>query len=96
MVDEGSFRQKRLIITNAADVFTITIRRRSWRFWTVASLYFPIEALLLQTALASVRESESRAALISGIAAALLACVGVFAWQYRGKTFARGESNGKP
>jgi hypothetical protein len=40
--------------------------------------------LLVQTALASVRESEYRAAVISWIAAAVLAAGGIFGWLRRG------------
>jgi hypothetical protein len=70
-------------MTNATDVFTITIRRRPWWFWALAGLWLLLQVVILQTAFASVRESEYRAATISWIAAAVLAGVGVFGWLRR-------------
>jgi hypothetical protein len=72
-------------MTNATDVFTITIRRRPWWFWALAGLWLLLQVVILQTAFASVRESEYRAATISWIAAAVLAGVGVFGWLRRGQ-----------
>jgi hypothetical protein len=72
-------------MANATDVFTITIRKRSWWFWTLAGLWLLFEVVILQTALASARESEYRAAAISWIAAIVLAAVGAFAWLRRGQ-----------
>jgi len=71
-------------MTNSADVITITMRKRAWWFWVLAGLWLQLEVLLVQTALASVRESEYCAAVISGTAAAVLAAVGVFGWLRRG------------
>jgi len=71
-------------MTNSAEVITITLRKRAWWFWVLAGLWLQLEFLLVQTALASVRESEYRAAVISWIAAAVLAAGGVFGWLRRG------------
>jgi hypothetical protein len=73
-------------MTNATDVFTITIRRRPWWFWGLAGLWLLLVVLILQTAFASVRESEYRAATISWIATAVLVGIGVFAWLCRGRS----------
>jgi hypothetical protein len=63
---------------NSVDVFTITMRKRAWWFWILAGFWLQLEVLLVQTALASLRESEYRAATISvGLPAAVLAAVGV-------------------
>jgi len=70
-------------MTNGADVITITMRKRAWWVWALAGLWLQLEVLLVQTALASVRESEYRASVISWIAAAVLAAVGVFGWLRR-------------
>jgi hypothetical protein len=80
-------------MTNASDAYTITIHKRPWWFWALTGLWFLLELLLLQTALASVRESEYRAATISWIAAAVLAGVGVFAWLRRGPSPKPGASS---
>ena len=71
-------------MTNGDDVVMITIRKRPWWFWALAELWLLLEVLLVQTALASARESEYRAAAISWIAAAILAAAGVFGWLRRG------------
>jgi len=71
-------------MTNSAEVITITLRKRAWWFWVLAGLWLQLEFLLVQTALASVRESEYRAAVISWIAAAVLAAGGIFGWLRRG------------
>ncbi len=68
------------------DVFTITIRKRTWWFWAVATACLLLEVVLLQTAVASVRESEYRAATISWIAAGVVAVLGIFAWQREGQS----------
>jgi hypothetical protein len=73
-----------MTMTNSAEVITITLRKRAWWFWVLAGLWLQLEFLLVQTALASVRESEYRAAVISGTAAAVLAAVGVFSWLRQG------------
>ena len=71
-------------MTNGDDVVMITMRKRPWWFWALAELWLLLEVLLVQTALASARESEYRAATISWIAAAILAAAGVFGWLRRG------------
>ena len=85
MVDERlAVEQERMTMTNSADVTTITMRKRPWWYWVLAGLWLQLEILLVQTALASARESEYRAATISWIAAAILAAAGVFGWLRRG------------
>ena len=71
-------------MTNGDDVVTITLRKRPWWLWVCTGLWLLLEILLVQTALASARESEYRAASISWIAAAILAAAGVFGWLRRG------------
>jgi hypothetical protein len=73
-----------MTMTNGDDVVTITLRKRPWWFWVCTGLWLLLEILLVQTALASARESEYRAASISWIAAAILAAAGVFGWLRRG------------
>jgi uncharacterized iron-regulated membrane protein len=85
-----------MTMTNATDVFTITIRRRRWWFWALAGLWLLLELLLLQTALASVAEGEPRAATISGIAAIVLAAAGVLLWLRRGQSQKPGEPRAQP
>jgi hypothetical protein len=75
------------------DVFTIVIRKRSWWFWALALLWLALEVVFLQTALASVREGEYRAAAMSWVAAAVLAAAGFIAWFRRGGTRWSGEPN---
>lgn len=72
-----------MTMTNGDDVVTITLRKRPWWFWVCTGLWLLLEILLVQTALASARESEYRAASISWIAAAILAAAGVFGWLRR-------------
>jgi len=80
-------------MTNGENHFTITIRKRPWWFWALTELWLLSEAVLVQTALASVRESEYRAAVLSWIAAAVLAAVGVFGWLRRGDSRNPNEPN---
>jgi hypothetical protein len=80
-------------MANATDVFTITIRKRPWWFWAFAGVWLFLEVLLLQTAFASVRESEYRAATISWVTAAVLAGIGIFAWMRRGQSLEPGKSS---
>jgi hypothetical protein len=81
MVDKRlAVGQERVTMTNSADVITITMRKRAWWLWVLAGLWLQLEVLLVQTALASVRESQYRAAVVSWIAAVVLAAVGVFGW----------------
>ncbi len=57
MVDEEfTLGQERMTMMNGADVFTITVRKRPWWFWTLSGLWLLLEVLLLQTAVASVWE----------------------------------------
>jgi len=72
-------------LPNGANTLTVTIRKRPWWFWTLAGLWMLLEVLFLQTALASARESEYRAAAISWIAAAVLAAAGVLIWFLQGR-----------
>jgi uncharacterized membrane protein len=75
-----------MTMPNGADTFTITIRKRPWWFWVLAGLWVLLEVLFLQTALASARESEYRAAAISWISVAVLAAAGVLVWVRRGRS----------
>jgi hypothetical protein len=94
MVDETfAVGEKRITMTNGADTFTITMRKRPWWFWVSAGLWLLVEILLLQTAVASADEGEVRAATISWIAAAVLAAVGALVWLRRGQFQMHGESN---
>jgi hypothetical protein len=70
---------------SGADSFTITIRKRPWWFWALAGIWLLLEALLLQTAVASVQEGEYRAATINWIVVGLLAAFGCIAWLRRGR-----------
>ena len=70
---------------NGANTLTVTIRKRPWWFWALAGLWMLFEVLFLQTALASARESEYRAAAISWIAVAVLAAAGVLVWFLQGR-----------
>jgi hypothetical protein len=70
-------------MTNSDNFFTITVRKRPWWLWALAELWLLLEVVLVQTALASARESESRAATISWIAATILAAAGAFGWLRR-------------
>jgi len=79
-----------------ADTFTLTMRKRPWWLWVLAGLWLQMEVLLVQTALASVRESEYRAATISWIAAVILAAVAFFLWRHRGQSRRLVESNEQP
>jgi hypothetical protein len=80
---------------NNTDVFTIAIRKRPWWFWALAGLWLLLEALLLQTTVASVREGEDRAATICSIAVTVVAAFGGVAWFNRGQDRKRGESSGQ-
>ena len=68
------------------DTFAVTIRKRPWWFWTLAGLWMLLEVLFLQTALASARESEYRAAAIGWVAVAVLAAAGVLVWFLQGRS----------
>jgi len=71
---------------NSTDTITFTIRKRPWWFWALAGLWVLLEALFLQTALASAREGEYRAAAISWMAVAVLAAAGVLVWLLQGRS----------
>jgi hypothetical protein len=97
MVDQRlAVGQERISMTNSADVITITMRKRAWWIWVLAGLWLQLEVLLVQTALASVRESEYRAAVLSWIASAVLAAIGVVLWLRQGRSRRLGESNEQP
>jgi len=70
---------------NCDDTFTITIRKRPRWFWVLAGLWVVLEVLFLQTALASAREDEYRAAAISWIAVAVMTAGGVLVWFRQGR-----------
>jgi hypothetical protein len=97
MVDQRlAVGQERISMTNSADVITITMRKRAWWIWVLAGLWLQLEVLLVQTSLASVRESEYRAAVLSWIASAVLAAIGVVLWLRQGRSRRLGESNEQP
>jgi di/tricarboxylate transporter len=75
-----------MTMPNGADTFTIAIRKRPWWLWLLAGLWMLLEILFLQTALASAREGEPRAAVISWIAVAVLAAAGVLGWFRQGRS----------
>jgi hypothetical protein len=74
-----------MTMPNGADTFTITIRKRPRWFWVLAGLWVLLEVLFLQTALASAREDEYRAAAISWIAVAVMTAGGVLVWFRQGR-----------
>jgi hypothetical protein len=76
-------------MANRTETITLTIRKRPWWFWVLAGLWLPLEALFLQTALASVREGEYRAAAISWMAVAVVAAAGVLVWSLQGRSQTR-------
>jgi hypothetical protein len=78
-----------MTLSNGTDTLTITIRKRPWWFWVLAGLWVAIEILFLQTAWASPREGEYRAAAISWIAVALLATAGALVWFRQGRSLHR-------
>ena len=82
-----------MTMSNGADTFTISIRKRPWWFWALAGVWLLLEVLFVQTAVASVAEGEHRAAVISWIVAAGMAISGVLAWLHRGQPRGRNESS---
>jgi hypothetical protein len=82
-------------MTSGAGVITITIRKRTWWFWSLAGLWLLLEVLFVQTAVASVQEGEYRAATICWIVVGLLAAFGGFAWLRRRGPRKRGHSSGQ-
>jgi hypothetical protein len=84
MVDKRlTGQEERMTLANEAGSFTIRIRKRPIWFWVLAGLWLLLEILTLQTALASVKEVEIRAATICWVAAIVLAAVGVLGWLRR-------------
>jgi hypothetical protein len=71
------------------DTFTITIRKRPWWLWVLGGLWVLLEVLFLQTALASARESEHRAAAIGWILVAVFGAAGVLVWFLQGRSRGR-------
>jgi hypothetical protein len=71
---------------NPPDTLTITIRKRPWWFLMLAGFWVLLEVLFLQTALASAREGEYRAAAISWVAVAILAAAGFLIWFLQGRS----------
>jgi hypothetical protein len=69
----------------STDTFTVTIRKRPWWLWILAAWWALLEVLFVQTALASARESEYRAAAFSWMAVATLAAAGVLVRILRGR-----------
>jgi len=67
-------------MANGDDTYTITIRKRRWWAWTIAAWWLMAELLFLQTALASMREGEHRAATISWMVAAVFLASGIVVW----------------
>ena len=71
---------------SSSDTFTVTIRKRPWWFWVVAGLWLLLEILFLQTALASAREGEYRAAAIIWIAVGVTAAARVLVGFLQGRS----------
>jgi Na+/melibiose symporter-like transporter len=84
-----------MTMTSRADVFTITIRKRTWWFWGLAGLWLLLEVLFVQTAVASVQEGEYRSATICWIIAGVLAAFACFAWLRRRRPHKLGNSSGR-
>ena len=74
-----------MIMQNGMDTLTITVRKRPWWLWVLAALWTLLEVLFLQTAWASAKEGEYRAAVISWVAVAVLAAAGVLVWSLQGR-----------
>jgi len=86
MVDQKSaVRREGLTMPSDTDTLKVTIRKRPLWLWVLAGLWVLLEVLFLQTALASAREDEHRAAAISWIALAVLAAGGVLVWFRQGR-----------
>jgi hypothetical protein len=75
-----------MTMSHGTDTLTITIRKRPWWLWVLAGLWVLLEVLFVQTALASAREGEYRAAAITWIAVAVLAACGVLVWFQQGRS----------
>lgn len=78
---------------NEAGTFTVTMRKRPWWHWVLASAWLLLEVLLLQTALASMKEEEYQAASICWIAVIVLAIAGVLVWLRQGRPRRPDESS---
>jgi hypothetical protein len=75
-----------MTMPSSSDTFTVTIRKRPWWFWVVAGLWLLLEILFLQTALASAREGEYRAAAIIWIAVGVTAAARVLVGFLQGRS----------
>lgn len=62
------------------DHYTITVRKRPWWMWLLGTVWLLVVIFFLQTAIASHREYEPRAALISWVIVVVLAIAGAFVW----------------
>jgi hypothetical protein len=82
-----------MTMMNEAGTFTITMRKRPWWQWVLATVWFLLEVLLLQTALASMKEEEYRAATICWIAVVVLAIAGALVCLRQGRSRRPDESS---
>ena len=57
---------------------TIVVRRRPWWMWLLVVFGLAVEIVVLQTAIASAGEAESRASVLSWILAVLIGVPGVW------------------
>lgn len=73
-------------VATGSNTFTLTVRKRPWWFWALGVAGAFMEVLLVQTAMASVREEEYRAASICWIAGAVVAIIGAFGWLHQGRS----------
>jgi hypothetical protein len=80
MVDEKLALRKKRMTMSGDGFFTVTIRKRPWWFWALSGVWSLLEVVLLQTALASLREGENRAATICWIAVVAMGIFGCAAW----------------
>ncbi len=62
---------------------SLQIRKRPWAIWGILLLLCATEMILIQTALASHREHEPRAAAISWAIAAVVAIATAIVWRHR-------------
>jgi len=59
-------------MTRGADVFTVTIRKRTGWFWGLAGLWLLLEVLFVQTAVASVGKASTARPQSVGLSSACL------------------------